>query len=108
MNSRAQTDWGTVRTYMNIGFTSNTPDITRRTGAGCRYMRTAPLFSGRVSPSVGRSPSMTSSWSRSYTYFALYVPDTGDAVPTSPPTPRNGATASLRRFRSKVRAGMPL
>ena len=78
-DSRAQTDWGTVRTYMNIGWTNNTPDFLGDSGAGSSlYVNRA--FIQWAGFTFGRAQSFYDELVvPSYTYFALYTPDTGDS-----------------------------
>ena len=78
-DSRAQTDWGTVRTYMNIGWTNNTPDTLGDSGAGSTlYVNRA--FIQWAGFTFGRAQSFYDELVvPSYTYFALYTPDTGDS-----------------------------
>jgi Porin subfamily len=79
MDSRAQTDWGTVRTYMNIGWTNNSPDFLGDSGAGSTlYVNRA--FIQWAGFTFGRAQSFYDELVvPSYTYYALYTPDTGDS-----------------------------
>ena len=79
MDSRAQTDWGTVRTYMNIGWTNNSPDFLGDSGAGSTlYVNRA--FIQWAGFTFGRAQSFFDELVvPSYTYYALYTPDTGDS-----------------------------
>jgi hypothetical protein len=77
-DSRAQTDWGTVRTYFNLGFTFNSPDFldTALNGSGPYVNRAFIQWAGFT---FGRAQSFYDELVvPSYTYFANYTPDTGD------------------------------
>ena len=78
-DTRAQTDWGTVRTYMNIGWTNNSPDFLGDSGAGSTlYVNRA--FIQWAGFTFGRAQSFFDELVvPSYTYYALYTPDTGDS-----------------------------
>ena len=78
-DSRAQTDWGTVRTYMNIGWTNNGNGYLGDSGAGSTlYVNRA--FIQWAGFTFGRAQSFYDEIVvPSYTYFALYTPDTGDS-----------------------------
>ena len=87
MDTRAQTDWGTVRTYMNIGFTfdSNGTGGTAPIHAGANPGPGLSLYANRAfiqwaGFTFGRAQSFYDELVvPSYTYFALYTHDTGDA-----------------------------
>ncbi|MEZ5890356.1 MAG: porin [Xanthobacteraceae bacterium] len=78
-DSRAQTDWGTVRTYMNVGWTNNTPDFLGDLGAGSTlYVNRA--FIQWAGFTFGRAQSFYDALVQaSYTYYAHYMSDTGDS-----------------------------
>ena len=78
-DSRAQTDWGTVRTYMNIGWTNNGNGFLGDSGAGSTlYVNRA--FIQWAGFTFGRAQSFYDELVvPSYTYYAVYTPDTGDS-----------------------------
>lgn len=79
MDTRAQTDWGTVRTYMNIGWNNNSTGFLGDTGTGSvLYVNRA--FIQWAGFTFGRAQSFFDTLVvPSYTYYALYTPDTGDS-----------------------------
>ena len=87
MDTRAQTEWGTVRTYMNIGFTydSNGQNGTTATVVGGSPGPGLSLYANRAfiqwaGFTFGRAQSFYDELVvPSYTYFSLYTPDTGDS-----------------------------
>ena len=86
MDTRAQTDWGTVRTYMNIGWTYDSNGVGTVTNhAGGTPGPGLSLYANRAfiqwaGFTFGRAQSFYDELVvPSYTYFALYTPDTGDS-----------------------------
>ena len=79
MDTRAQTEWGTVRTYFNIGWTNETTGIPSTPGAGPGiYANRA--FIQWAGFTFGKAQSFYDELVvASYTYFGLYTPDTGDS-----------------------------
>lgn len=87
MDTRAQTEWGTVRTYMNIGFTydSNGQGGTTASVVGGSPGPGLSLYANRAfiqwaGFTFGRAQSFYDELVvPSYTYFSLYTPDTGNS-----------------------------
>ena len=86
MDTRAQTDWGTVRTYMNIGFTYDSNGVgTVTQHAGGTPGPGLSLYANRAfiqwaGFTFGRAQSFYDELVvPSYTYFGLYTQDTGDS-----------------------------
>ena len=77
MDTRAQTEWGTVRTYMNIGFTEDFNGGPGGTAAALYANRAFIQWAGFT---FGKAQSFYDELVvPSYTYFGLYTPDTGDS-----------------------------
>jgi hypothetical protein len=78
MDTRAQTDWGVVRTYVAWGWTNNSPDFLADTGGGSSlyvkrgFLQWAGFTFGRALSFWDEIPI------RSYTYFGLYQHDNDD------------------------------
>lgn len=86
MDTRAQTEWGTVRTYMNVGFNYDSNGVgTVTVHAGGTPGAGLTLYANRAfiqwaGFTFGRAQSFYDELVvPSYSYFALYTPDTGDA-----------------------------
>ena len=76
-DSRAQTEWGTVRTYMNIGWSYDSTSVPNATFPPGLYANRA--FIQWAGFTFGRAQSFYDELVvPSYTYFALFTHDTGD------------------------------
>ena len=98
-DSRQQTEYGTLRTYLQMGVNYDSPQVT-----GTTSTRTGPSSSSPGSPSVPRSRSSTSIRLRRARTGERWRATRVTAAGRSSPIPCNSATASRRRSRSKSRA----
>ena len=72
-DSRQQTEYGTLRTYLQLGVNYDSPQVPARPST-----RTGPSSSSPASPSVPRSRSSTSIRLRRASYWGALASDTGD------------------------------
>ena len=106
-DTRQQTAYGTLRTYMILGFTQDSgtdTDITARSRRGVDRIYVDPRVSSRLAGfTFGKATSyfdFVSSAAVAYNAGATSSPDTGDAGQWLLLTPLNSATACRARSRS--------